>query len=313
MPSSAEHWAASPAEHYLRALWQGKWIVVASVAVCIGIALILNTVLPKEYASTAILSVKDPPRLESAGLLYTSVMAPSTPLSADRIRFVPIQFTKRLLGQRAATLAARDAGVIGPTASLDEGDINRLIAVDDEKDTDLLTIEVRQRSAEAAQRFAQRLLARTMESAKDETRAAVKEIGTLLTEELQTATARLQQTEQRFVAAESTPQSSPLARMETDRAKLELTLARDTYAAVRRRLDTLNLILAEQQPLLSVVDPPSLPTRPAFPRPILNISLGLILGVLLATLFIVVRSTLGASAPRRTAVDEGERLRVARN
>jgi uncharacterized protein involved in exopolysaccharide biosynthesis len=309
--SQSDHWAATPAEHYLRALWHGKWVVVTSVVICIAAAAILNAVLPKEYASQARLSVKDPVRFESSGMLYGQVMAPSTPPSADRVRFIPLQFTKRVLGIHAATLAARDAGIIGPDQRLDDRDINRLITVDDEKDTDLLTIEVRQPSAELAQRFAERLLFRTIEGTREETKNAVAESQTFLSGQLEKATGRLRQAETRTVAAESAPQTSPTARIETARAKLELSLAQESYASVRRRLDALDVILAEQQPLLQTVDPPSLPTRPSFPRPVLNISLGLILGLLLGTLIVVVRSTVGGTT-RRVRTEEKDRLRVAR-
>ena len=77
-----------------------------------------------------------------------------------------------------------------------------------------------------------------------------------------------------------------------DRAKIELALAREQYQAVRRRLGMLELIVANTQFHLNVIDPPTLPLRPSFPRPLLNVSVGLILGILAATTFIALKTVL---------------------
>ena len=54
----------------------------------------------------------------------------------------------------------------------------------------------------------------------------------------------------------------------------------------------LDLIVANAQFHLVVIDPPTLPLRQSFPRPLLNLSIGLILGILAATTFISLRSVL---------------------
>ena len=94
--------------------------------------------------------------------------------------------------------------------------------------------------------------------------------------------------------------AAPALKARRERTALDLDLARKAYVPLRRRLNVLDLLLAEQQLQLYVVDPPTLALRPSFPRPVLNVSIGLILGVLAATLIVIVRSIFAArdSRPR---------------
>ena len=92
--------------------------------------------------------------------------------------------------------------------------------------------------------------------------------------------------------------NSPAVKMRRDRAALDLDMARKSYTPLRRRLDVIDLLLAEQQLQLYQVDPPTLPLRPSFPRPVLNVSVGVILGLLAATLTVIVRSIFKAPGSR---------------
>ena len=280
----------APAEQYLRALWDARWLYLAIVVIFVVGAVVITALLPKTFSSQAILSVRQAPSIASTGLLYDSVTASARATEedrGDRQELVPRRFLKRLQANRMVTLAAQDAGIIDANTRLDERDIAKWVDADQLEKTDLLALTVKQPTAEAAQKFAQRILARTIESSRQENSSA--ETRQLLATEVARADTALTAAETR--AAELNVAGNGAAQKgRRDRTALDLELARKAYMPLRRRLDVLDLLLAEQQLQLYVVDPPTLPLRPSFPRPVLNISVGLILGILAATLVVVVRS-----------------------
>ncbi len=289
--SSPQHTLA-PAEQYLRALWDARWLYLAIVATFVLGAVVITALLPKTYSSQAILSVRQSPSIGALGLLYDSVTAPGdgTPIGG-RQELVPIRFAKRLLVNRTVTLAAQDAGIIDASTLLDERDIAKWVDADQLERTDLLSLTVHQPTAEGAKNFAEKLLARTLESSRKENSSG---------DTRQMLTAQVARTEAALTKAESDAAAlaaagnGPAATIRRDRAALDVELARKAYEPLRRRLDVIDLLLAEQRFQLYVVDPPTLPLRPSFPRPVLNVSIGLILGVLAATFIVIVRSIFAA-------------------
>lgn len=294
MPAAETEHGLAPAEQYLTALWRAKWLFLAIVVLFVAGALLLTALLPKRYASQALLSVRPSPRLESAATLYSAAVlgVPSLKLEDpnDQREPGPRRFVRRLEANRTVTLAAQDAGILPKTAGLDERQIHEWVDVQDLEKTDLVTLTVTQPTAEGAQRFAERLLTRAMEFNREENAsAATREF---LSTELEKADSAMKAAEARFVAKSDGSGASPSAgrRVVIERVRLDLDLARDAYSSVRKRLAALDLILAEQQLQLTVVDPPTLAIRPSFPRPLLNVSIGLILGILVATVMVVLRS-----------------------
>ena len=290
----------APAEQYLRAIWNARVLYILIVAAFVAGSVAITALLPKTYSSQAILSVRQAPSVASTGLLYDSVTASARPTEedrGDRQELVPRRFLKRLQANRTVTLAAQDAGIITADTRLDERQIAGWVDADQLEKTDLLALTVRQPTAEAAQRFAQKVLARTIESSRVENSSA--ETREMLTKEVARAEAALTAAETRAAELEAGG-SNPALRVKRDRAALELDLARKAYVPLRRRLDALDVLLAEQKLELYVVDPPTLPVQPSFPRPVLNVSIGLILGILTATLVVIVRSifSTGVSRPR---------------
>jgi uncharacterized protein involved in exopolysaccharide biosynthesis len=285
--TQAEH-ALAPAEQYLRALWRGKWLFLVIVAAAVGIALVVTALLPKSYASEIILSVRPAPPLEAAATLYGSAMVGLPRLKAeDPEDQGPIRMKRLLQASGLVTLAARDVGVIGATETVEPRQVSKWIEAQEVLKTDLLTVSVWQPTAEGAHRFATALVTHAAEAARPEA-TADPSMRHFLEVELHRATADVSQAETAVMQVSAG--HAPDRDIALDRAKLDLSLARDQYAAVRKRLGVLSLILANQQYQMTVVDQPTLPMRPAFPRPLLNVSIGLIIGVLAATTFIVLRS-----------------------
>ena len=151
----------------------------------------------------------------------------------------------------------------------------------------MLTVTVSQPTADAARKLADALIARAASASRSEA-GADSSTRQFLERQLAQASSAVNKTESAVIAASS---GHGIERdVAVEHAKLDLSLAREQYAAVRKRLGLLDLVVANQQFQLTVVDPPTLPKRPSFPRPLLNVSIGLILGILAATAFIVLGS-----------------------
>lgn len=299
LATSSDQHALAPAEQYLRAFWDARWLYLVIVAVFVLGSIAITALLPKTFSSQAILSVRQAPSIASTGLLYDSVTASARATEedrGDRQELVPRRFLKRLQANRMVTLAAQDAGIIDANTRLDERDITRWVDADQLEKTDLLALTVNQPTAEAAQKFAQRILARTIESSRQENNSA--ETRQLLASEVARADTALTAAELRAAELDAAG-NSPALKARRDRTALDLELARKAYVPLRRRLDVIDLLLAEQQLQLYVVDPPTLPLRPSFPRPVLNVSIGLILGILAATLIVIVRGIFTAPVRAR--------------
>ena len=280
--------APAPGEQYIKALWRGRWLFLLIVAGFVALSGLITLVLPRWYSSEVILSVRLAPRLEPAAPLYPSAIVSNPSFSTEDEQGAR-RFVRRLKGNNLVTLAARDAGVIEPAGMLDERQINGWVVVDGVEKTDLVTIVVQQPTAERAQKFATALVTRAVDANRSEatTDPATRK---MLEQELHKAEATMTAAE---TALTQVAAGAGVAHDNAvDRAKLELSLARGQYSDVRKRLGMLDLIVANQQYLLTVVDPPTFPVRPSFPRPLLNISVGLILGILAATTFISLRSVL---------------------
>src|SRR5258705_1298486 len=116
----------APAEQYLRAIWRGRWLFVTIVGAAVGLALIVTALLPKSYSSEVIVSVRPAPQLQPAATLYGSAMVGLPSLkSQDPEDQGPRRLKRRLQANGVVTAAARDAGVIGPTDTVEMRDISK--------------------------------------------------------------------------------------------------------------------------------------------------------------------------------------------
>jgi uncharacterized protein involved in exopolysaccharide biosynthesis len=286
MPAIQLDQTLAPAELYLRALWRGKWLFVVIVAACIGIALLVTAMLPKSYASEIILSVHPAAQIEPTATLYGSAII-GLPRLKEVEDHAPLRMKRLLQASGLVTQAARDAGVVGPMETVESRQIGKWIEAQEVLQTDLLTVNVWQPTAEGAHRFATALVMHAVAAAEPDA-TADPSMRQFLEREMHRATTEVDQAEATVMKASAG--RTPDQTIALERAKLDLSLARDHYAAVRKRLDLLSLILANQQVQMTVLDQPTLPSRPSYPRPVLNVSIGLIIGVLAATTFIVLRS-----------------------
>lgn len=290
MPAADNLRAITPGEQYLKALWRDRWLFVLIVAGFVAASFVLTLLLPKTFSSEVILSVRQAPQLEPIGTLYnnTAIVGGggyNTELAESGAR----RAVRRLQTHSLVMAAARDAGVLDGEQRIDDTWIHKWIAVENIEKTDLVTLTISQRTAIDAQKLANALVARATEANRAEA-AADPSTRQFLERELHRAREALTQAEAAVAKANATPGSD--RELAVGRARLELDLAQNQYAAVRRRLGMLELIVANTQFHLVVIDPPTLPIKQSFPRPLLNVSIGLILGILAATTFISLRSVL---------------------
>lgn len=294
MPTTpTDQHSLAPAEQYLRALWDARLLYLAIVALFVAGAMAVTALTPKTYSSQATLSVRQAPNLTANGLLYDSVT--QIPPRDQLLAVTPVLFSRRLSANKTVTLAAQDVGIIDTNTHLDDTDVTKWVATELIEKTDMLSLTVNQPSAELAQKFAQRIVARTVESSRVENSSA--DTRKMLAAQVERAEAELNAAEARVVELDAAGSGAGV-KARRDRAALDLDASRKEYVPLRRRLNVIDLLLAEQQLQLYEVDPPTLPLRPSFPRPVLNISVGLILGLLAATLTVIVRSIFKAPAPR---------------
>lgn len=294
MTQGTEH-PVTPALQYLRLLWASRWIFLGIVGLCVVLAAAMTMILPKRFRSEVVLSVQPTPSLQPTAMFYRGVLAAGQ--DAPLRTITPQSLVRRLRANRTVTLAARDVGLIGPDAFLDERQIGRWVDVEDVAETELVVLAVQQPTAMEAQRFASRILARALDANREEVQAGLSQVRAVLVRELQKASDAVRAREQEQLQAARETVAGPEREIRLERTGSELRLAREAYEGVHKRLSALELVWAEQVPALRVVDPPSTPVRPAFPRPVLFISIGLILGVLFATLFVVLRAALAAPEP----------------
>ena len=281
----------TPAEQYLRVFWAARLPFLSIVALFVAGAGAVTEFQPTLYTSQALLSIKPPPQVVSEALRNgKSVLGPDgKPYDTndpDR-QSGPGRYAPRLAAPGLVTLAARDAGIIGKDESLDARRAASWVSAERIEASDLIALLVTQPAPGAAQKLASAIVARGLE--ENRTEEALPPTRQVLDDELKRAAAAVDEAEQTVVREPASP-SGTERDLRIERAKLELNLARERYAAVRKRMADIDLIVAERQRQLTLVDAPTLPVVPSFPRPAVNLSVGLALGVLAGTAFVALRS-----------------------
>jgi len=254
-------------------LWAARRpFVTIILAFVIGAAAITRGQTPL-YSSEAMLAIRGLPRTDAdqRAALKTQPLAPNgIPYDANdpQRQTGPGRYAPRLTAPGLVTLAARDAGVIGLGDALDQLQASRWVEARAIEGSDMFKLTVKQPTAEGAERLARALVARGLEAYRRE------EAG-VPTRQMLAA----------VVAAAA-------AEIQTGGDAEKAQAARDRMAGAKKRLVELDLIAAELQLQLVVVDPPTRPSAPSVPRTSVNLSVGFALGVLAASAFVAVWETL---------------------
>ncbi|HJZ78031.1 MAG TPA: hypothetical protein VKE51_40160 [Vicinamibacterales bacterium] len=217
---------SSPAERCLRALWTDRIAFLTVVVAATAAAGFVTVMQPTLYASQALLSVKPPadvvaealrtkrPYLGPDGHLYDA--------NDPERQTGPGRYAPRLTAPGLVTLAAHDAGILPPAASLDDQQAARWVTAERIEGADLIRLVVWQPTADAAHKLAAAIVARGL--------------------------------------------------------------------AINQH-DEANVAPPELRRIMMVIDPPTLPSAPAYPRLGVNLSVGFALGVLAASALVAIRQT----------------------
>jgi hypothetical protein len=216
---------SSPAERCLRALWAGRLPFLVIVLTSVGAAAIVTAALPVMFASEALLSVRPPPEVVAEALRtnrpYLSPDGHVYDRNDPERQSGPGRYAPRLVAPGMVTLAARDAGVLSGTESLDEVQAARWATAERIEGADLIKLTVWQPTADAARRVADAIVARGL---------------------------------------------------------------------ANNQRDEVGVAPPELRRILLVVDPPTQPSAPAYPRRAVNLAVGFAFGVLAASAFIALRT-----------------------
>jgi len=106
---------------------------------------------------------------------------------------------------------------------------------------------------------------------------------------------------QQFYARNRTYQASPTLMFEEGRLKRRVDLAQSLYVSLAQQLQQAKINAAQDTPVYSVVDAPAIPGLRAFPRRTKSVALAGLLGLLIASGFIFVRTFYFGDAETKVA------------
>lgn len=214
----------TPAGWYLRILWNARLPFLIIVTFFVAGAAAITAVQTPLYASRALLSVKPPPEIVAESLRTNRpIVGPDGWLydANDPLRQSgPGRYAPRLAAPGLVTIAARDAGLLSASQSLDQTQAAAWATAEAIEGADLVRLTVWQPAPDAATRLADAIVARGLEA---------------------------------------------------------------------NRRDEADVIAPEVHRRLVLVDPPTRPAAPAYPRRAVNLAVGFGLGVLMATAFVTAR------------------------
>ena len=176
---------SSPAERYIRTLWEARLPFLAIVAGFVAAAATITALTPSLYSSQALLSIKPPPEVLAEALRTSRpYLGPDGHLydANDPERQTgPGRYAPRLAAPGLVTLAARDAGILANDASVDDAQAARWVSADRIEGADLIRLTVWQPAPDAAHKLAEAIVARGLEiNRRDEANVAPPELRRVL-------------------------------------------------------------------------------------------------------------------------------------
>jgi LPS O-antigen subunit length determinant protein (WzzB/FepE family) len=256
----------TPAERHLRIVWASRLLFLLIVVAFTAGAAIVTALQPRRFTSQALLAVRGRPRTDAELRARLPVLTPTGTLydanDPERQNW-PGRYAPRLSAPGLVTLAARDAGVIGSGDVLDQAAAARMVQARAIEGSDVVKLEITQSSPTAAQALAAAIVRRGLEEYR----------------RTEDSPALRQKMEAELKKALATSEPDSAARI----------------AALKQRLAELDVIDAERELQLRLVDPPTLPLAPSSPRADLYLSVGFALGVLAASATVAIRHALGRS------------------
>lgn len=260
-------------------LWRGKWLVLASLAVCIALAVFVTKTSTKIYQATAIIQVNAPGASGSGGDSFQDLQA-----NQGLARTYATLIVDRSFLEKIRTRVGNGRYTVS--------ELKKRIGADAVAETALVKIDVEETSPEAATSLASDVAQAFLAVVRQDsgTRNSVQE------REIQDQITKLSEEINRL---SSSRRSEDAERLES------LRLAR---AALTQQLAALVADAARQGGSISLTAPPTASSAPIRPRPALNIAAGAMLGLLAGVLLAWLRSRLDRAL--RTTDDAEELLQA---
>ncbi len=260
-------------------LWRGKWLLLATLGVCVALAVAVTELSAKVYRASAIIQVNAPGAVRSSGDTFSDLQANQglattyATLITDRSFLEKI---RRRVGNGRYTVQG----------------LERRISASAVKDTALVKVSVEESSPQAAASLASDVAQAFLTVVRQDSSSR----NSVQAREIQDQITRISNEIKRLARNNA---SADAERLES------LRLAR---AALTQQLAALVADAARQGGSVSLTAPPTASSTPVRPRPALNIAAGVMLGLLLGVLVAWLRSRLdrGLRSP-----EEAEELLAA--
>lgn len=250
---------------YLQILWRRKWVIILTTVITVGAAAAVTTLMPTQYEASTRLRVMTP---STGGLDY---------LQRD------IDYAVRLMNTYAEKVTSDDVlNVVMERLELDE---RPEIAVEVLANTELMVVTATASEPELAQQIANTtadVMVEQIETAGDEPLQTLA----VLEAQMEEVSQNLEEARRRLGAALSATPQNP---QEVAVAQSEVDLQVQIYSGLMNQYTSAKAVYAPVSNQLTVFQRAEPPTAPSRPNRMLNLiiglALGLVAGVSLALLF----------------------------
>ena len=253
-------------------LWRGKWLVVASVLVCVALAVLITKASAKVYSASAIIQV-------------------NAPTSQTTDTFQNQQASVALAKTYATLITDRSfiekiRGRVG-NGQYSVGELKSRLSAGAIQDTTLVRMSVEESSPEAASSLAADVAQAFVQVVRQDAVLRNSEQAS----EIQSQITRISNQLNQLIRTHGNPEKIRSLRL--------------AQAALTEQLGSIVGDSARQSGSVSLSAPPTASSAPIRPRPVLNIAAGLMLGLLLGVLLAWLRSRLDRAL---RSTDEAEEL-----
>lgn len=297
-PSSSWYQIARDLVTIVRARWR---LVLTYTLIGGAVAVAVVLILPSSYTSTAAFQAESTPQTQLSGALaglasQLGNVSLSSPQNSPQF-FSDLVTTDAVL-HRVARAQFPYQGRLTPLSTIYEFDqdapamreyrtIKRLrtaIALDVNGRTNVVRVSIEARTPELAQALAESTLAELNEANIELRRARAAAEHDFTADRSAEARRGLDSAELALAAfyQRNRITSSPELQMEESRLKRSVDMAQQIYVQLRMQAEQAGLQEVRNTPVVSVIDPPTLPVRRSWPNRRLGVVLGLAVGFTLS-------------------------------
>ena len=249
-------------------LWRGRWLIAGALAVSIALAVVATRLADEVYESRSLVQVDSNVASSTAEVL--GLQQASQGLATT---YATLLDSPSFLGRIAEDVGDGDLGPAALDASVDSAPVR-----DGEDSTNLIEVSARAGTAEAAQALADDVTDASLDALREDAAERTSEQQRDLEERVATLSDRIREL---GAQAGSDPDAAD-----------ELASVRAARAELNGQLAALIANGVAQAGNVRVAAPADEPTAPVSPRPMLNLLLGIVLGLMVGVGFAWLRQAL---------------------